>query len=74
VSSGSDWELGGGKRLSTNVLEVDVIGHSLGQTGVQGTNLGMNVCQKSKPCPPPNLHYQGVVDALQFQGHCSGGA
>jgi hypothetical protein len=62
----------GGKGLSGDVDEADANSHSLCQTGVEGTDLRMDVGKKSKTRPSSDFHYQRVLYALEFQSHCPG--
>ena len=44
------------KWLSCEIYEADASGHSLGEPGVEGTDLRMDVSQKCESRPSPNLH------------------
>jgi hypothetical protein len=55
--------------LPGNVDEADANGHSLGQPGVQCTDLRMNVGSKSESRPPPNFHNSGVFNTLELESH-----
>ena len=64
--------MAGGGGLSGHVNEADADGHSLGQPGVQCTDLRMNVGQKGESRPTPDLHDRGVLHALELERHGTG--
>jgi hypothetical protein len=67
--AGPDKADGEDKGLASNINEVD----ASGQTGVESTDLRVNVCKKRQAGLTADLHDERVINALKFQGHCSGG-
>ena len=55
--------------LSSNVVKADASRHLLGKAGVKGADMRMDVSKKGESRPSANFHYQGVGDALEFEGH-----
>jgi hypothetical protein len=51
---------------------VNAGGHSLGQSNIQCADLRVDVGEEGGAGPPSDLHYQGVIHALQFERHSAG--
>ena len=62
----------GGLTSSMNGADVDNVdarGHTLRETGIEGADLRVYVCEEREAGPSTNLHDERVVDALEFERH-----